>query len=158
MIQTFTFIFQKTDITWMLPCCQPDTWEDIYCHFGILQSKEQTSNLSDGVCKTVIKILIDDLFNGAFGNVIGFERNKKGEVFAVIVKFDQEKVGAKQREENTALSEKYKKDNGTPIFKLSYDYNKKSKKGYGTTFKANVLQFPLRLAWGSTSHSMQVIT
>ena len=72
MIQTFTFIFQKTDITWMLPCCQPDTWEDIYCHFGILQSKEQTSNLSDGVCKTVIKILIDDLFNdplAAFHNI-----------------------------------------------------------------------------------------
>ena len=101
---------------------------------------------------------IDELVNGAQGRVVGIERNKKNEIYAVIVKFDQESTGKQQREDNKLLSDKYKDQNGTPIFKHSFEYNKTSYGKSATTYRANVLQFPLKLAWGLTSHSMQGLT
>ena len=48
------------------------------------------------------------LVNGAFGTVLAFERNLQGEIFAIIVQFDQESVGKEQRLSKRHLSEKYK--------------------------------------------------
>ena len=101
--------------------------------------------------------IMDNLVNGMLGEVVGFETNKAGEIFAVIVKFDQEDVGRQQREDNKALSEKYKDCNGTPIFRMKFEYNRKSTSKRSTTFQANVVQFPLKLGWAFTCHSMQVI-
>ena len=99
---------------------------------------------------------VDEIVNGATGKVLGFEKNKSGEVLAVVLKFDQDSTGAQQREDNKLISEKYKEQHGTPIFRQSFDYQKKSKRGKSTTFMANVNQFPLNLAYACTSHKMQV--
>ena len=101
--------------------------------------------------------IMDNLVNGALGQVVGFEKNHAGEIYAVMVKFDQQNTGCIQREENKPLSDKYAQSNGTPIFRMKFEYNRKSTSGRGTTFKASVVQFPLKLGYAFTAHSMQVI-
>ena len=50
-----------------------------------------------GVMFIVNQDLMDDLFNGAGGTIVGVEYNKKKELNCIIVKFDLEKCRAKQR-------------------------------------------------------------
>ena len=102
--------------------------------------------------------IMDCLVNGALGEIVGFEKNQAGEIYAIMVKFDQENTGRKQREENKALSGKYAHCNGTPVFKMKFEYNRNSTGGRSTTFKASVVQFPLKLGYAFTAHSMQVRT
>ena len=99
---------------------------------------------------------MDGLVNGAFGNVVGIEKNRNDEIYAIIVKFDQESTGQEQRRVKKHLSEKYRESVGTPIFKHTLEYFKMSKSGHKTSGRGKVIQFPLWLADASTSHNAQV--
>ena len=98
---------------------------------------------------------IDDLCNGTYGEVIGIEA-KGDKVQCIVVKFDDDKSGHEQRQKYPIISNKYKDQNGTPIFRYEHEHDSVSfKKGYGQTVKATLLQFPLSLAYGQTAHRMQ---
>ena len=99
---------------------------------------------------------MDGLVNGAFGNVVGIEKNPQGEIYAIIVRFDQESTGQEQRLCKKHLSEKYKDCFGTPIFKHTLEYFKMTKSGHKTSGRGKVIQFPIWLADASTSHNAQV--
>ena len=98
----------------------------------------------------------DGLTNGAFGEVIGFEFGKSGELLTVIVKFDEEDVGKERRKRNTNLKYKYG-DFATPIEKIDFQYSL-SKKAYSASSSATAIQFPLRLAFAATSYKVQGAT
>ena len=94
----------------------------------------------------------DGLTNGAFGEVIGFEFGKAGELLTVIVKFDEEDVGKERRKRNTNLKYKYG-DFATPIEKIDFQYSL-SKKAYSASSSATAIQLPLRLAFAATSYTV----
>ena len=98
----------------------------------------------------------DGLVNGAMGTVIGFERNMKHQVECIMVAFDSSDCGEIQRAKYPKISSKYKGSKGTPIFPYELEYQIGKKKNSRPSPKAKVLQFPLRLAWASTAHKMQV--
>ena len=112
-------------------------------------------------CMLVFNInTIDELVNGATGTVLGFERAKrfvKSEQDCIIVKFDSDKCGELQRKKYPAQSHKYSESNGTPIFRTELEYLMTTRRGKSHASRAKVVQFPLRLSYGSTSHKMQVI-
>ena len=94
----------------------------------------------------------DGLVNGAAGTILAIETNKVSQHEAIIVKFDNETWGQEQRTRHS-ISEKYKKNLGTPIFRHDLEYDKF--KG-GKVVKPRIYQFPLRLNYASTVHRMQV--
>ena len=97
---------------------------------------------------------IDDLCNGAYGEVIAIEGNGD-KVQCIVVKFDDEKTGQDQRQRYPIISNKYRDQNGTPIFRYDLEHDFVSTKGHGQTVKAKIIQFPLSLAYAQTSHRMQ---
>ena len=99
----------------------------------------------------------DELVNGAMGTVVGFEHAGEHLEF-VIVAFDQPSCGEQQRQEFHWVSSKYEKDNGTPITRHELEHLPKGYKGHNLPIRCKVLQFPLKLCWGSTAHSMQGVT
>ena len=107
---------------------------------------------------TVNVSTVDELVNGALGTVIAFETNQKKKIEAVIVAFDNELCGRAQRSSYPTLSQKYKKENGTPIFMHELEYHIPSVSGKPQAARAKVCQFPLRLAWANTAHTMQGVT
>ena len=104
---------------------------------------------------------LDKLVNGSLGTIVGFEwRNDtkgKPHVVAVMIAFDEMSVGEMQRMKYPRESKKYEDENGTPIFISEQEYNMSSRSGKSHAAKAKVIQFPLRLAWASTAHGVQVI-
>ena len=60
----------------------------------------------------------DGLTNGAMGEVLGFQRSKKGEVIYVIVHFYNESVGREKRKRFTELQEKYPNYRPTPVSRI----------------------------------------
>ena len=101
---------------------------------------------------------IDDLVNGASGTLIALEYNAKEEVECFIVRFDKDSAGQQQREKYPKYSEKYRADNGTPIFRESMDAFGKTKAGrkLGLGSKAVIHQFPFIVNYASTNHKIQV--
>ena len=100
--------------------------------------------------------LIDDMFNGASGTIVGVEFNEKEEVICIIVQFDNELWGRNQRLKYPGYAAKYKSMNGTPIFRVEAEYFL-SRGKWATAAQAKLLQFPLRLNYAQTCHKMQVI-
>ena len=100
--------------------------------------------------------LIDDLFNGASGIIIGVERDKKQEIKCIIVKFDNPSWGQNQRLKYSGYAKKYERQNGTPIFRYEHEFQLKGRRGYSYAARGKLLQFPLRLNYAQTSHKMQV--
>ena len=100
--------------------------------------------------------LMDDIFNGAGGRVIGVEY-KGTEVHCIIVKFDNDSWGQSRRERYKNYADKYKEQNGTPIFREEHEYQLKSRNGlWAQAARAKLVQFPLRLNYASTAHKIQV--
>ena len=95
----------------------------------------------------------DSLVNGAMGNIVGINKTPEGYVDFIAVNFDKPKAGINQRKKYPKQHAKYASRNGTPIFRheMSFDLSKRVNSGQGT-----VTQFPLKLAWAQTSHSLQV--
>ena len=104
---------------------------------------------------------LDKLVNGALGTIIGYEwrndRHGKPQVVAVIVTLDDPLAGEMQRLKYPREAKKYEDKNGTPIFICEQEYQMKSKSGKGHVPKAKIIQFPIKLAWASTVHGVQVI-
>ncbi len=101
---------------------------------------------------------IDELVNGATGTVLGFEKGKRfvKNIFdCIVVKFDDDSCGQAQRKKYPLLSEKYKEENGTPIFRHELEYFIQSGRKTHAA-QAKVIQFPLRVCYASTAHKMQV--
>merc|ERR1712083_882174 len=98
-------------------------------------------------------------YNGAIGKVIGIEKDKKGQIYCIIVQFEEESVGVQQRAKYyakyPALKERYGKMNATPITKkeLRFKLGKSSWKGAA---EGKLLQFPLTTNYAQTAHKMQV--
>ena len=100
----------------------------------------------------------DGLVNGSMGTVIGFEMGSHGKLEYVIVSFDDETAGQSQRQKYNWISNKYEDQNGTPIKQHVQKHQPKSKKGFSHAITCKIIQFPLKLAWASTAHSMQGVT
>ena len=104
--------------------------------------------------------LMDDLYNGAIGKVLGVEIDKNGQVYCIVVKFEEKSVGVEHRAINYSkypeLKRKYEERNGTPIFKkeLKFQLGRSSWKGAA---QGKLLQFPLTTNYAQTNHKMQVI-
>ena len=97
----------------------------------------------------------DGLVNGEMGTVLDIVKNTKGEVQHIVVKFDLEETGEMAREKNPHIASRYEQDNGTPIFRQMLDYQVGKAKKLSSS-KARLWQFPLKLAFASTGHKMQV--
>ena len=97
----------------------------------------------------------DGLTNGARGELIGIIDDSRGMISKLIVKFEDKTIGQEKRRQDKELSRKYV--NGTAIEKVNYPFSlSKSKKSVVNT--ANVIQFPIRLAFACTSHKVQGAT
>ena len=105
---------------------------------------------------------LDKLVNGSLGTIVGFEwrndKNGKAHVVTVLIAFDEITVGEMQRVKYPRESKKYEDENGTPIFISEQEYAMSSNSGKSHAARAKVIQFPLRLAWASTAHGVQVIS
>ena len=110
-------------------------------------------------CMLIYNIdLIDDLFNGASGTIVGVEFDKKEQINCIIVKFDNPSWGKQQRERCPGFAKKYASQNGTPIYRHDHEYQLSGRnKKYGHAARGRLLQFPLRLNYAMTSHKMQVL-
>ena len=104
---------------------------------------------------------LDKLVNGSLGKIVGFEfkndKDAKGQLACVVVQLDDPKAGEIWREKYKGLSRKYGQQNGTPIMIVEQEYELKSKTGKSHAAKGKVIQFPIKLAWASTAHGVQVI-
>lgn len=101
--------------------------------------------------------LVDDLFNGTSGIIIGVEYDKKGQIKCIIVKFDNPSWGQNQRSRNPGYATKYASQNGTPIFRYEHEYQLSGgSRKYAHAGRGKLIQFPLRLNYAQTSHKMQV--
>lgn len=101
--------------------------------------------------------LIDNLFNGATGKIVGIEIDKEGTLQWIIVKFDDESYGRELRGRHSNISKKYENVIGTPIQRYELEYHLQTKKGFTLGAKAKVIQFPLKINYAQTAHKMQVI-
>ena len=103
--------------------------------------------------------IADGLINGALGSIVDFYFGREGKVQAVIVAFDDPRVGEEHRERYKDYCREWCSENGTPIFKSTLDYHgasMKSSKPHGA--RCRVTQFPLRPAFASTGHKLQGTT
>ena len=101
----------------------------------------------------------DSLVNGALGTVIDILVTDAGDIKAIIVAMDDPEAGEQQRKNYPADSHRYEHQNGCPLYRKNVEYSipsRKSNKNHGCSCK--VSQFPLRLAWASTSHKVQGVT
>ena len=95
----------------------------------------------------------DGLTNGAQGTVIKVLTDGE-KVRYIVVKFDNKKVGALQRQKFKFLSSKCDLSEETTIERFSFSYT------LGDTSKnhaarVTVLEFPLRLCWALTAHKVR---
>ena len=97
----------------------------------------------------------DGLTNGARGEVIGTSTDNSNSITKLIVKFENIKHGEETRRRNPEVDKLY--PGGTPIEKINFPFSiSKSKSAVVNT--ANVIQFPLKLAFASTAHKIQGAT
>ena len=99
--------------------------------------------------------LMDDLFNGASGTIVGAEFDETEKVKCIIVQFDNPSWGKQLRGRNKGYAKKYEKQNGTPIFPFDHEYQLTGTNAkYGHAARGRLIQFPLRLNYAQTSHKM----
>ena len=83
---------------------------------------------------------------------------KGNDLSCIIVRFDDPKCGQQHREMYPVLSQKFKPDNGTTIFRHEFEIQLSSRKGkdLGTGSIAKIHQFPPLINYGSIAHKIQV--
>ena len=97
----------------------------------------------------------DGLTNGARGELIGIIKDKAGNISKLIVKFENESVGEDKRRKNQDITDQF--PGGTPIEKVNFSFSiSKSKTSVINT--ANIIQFPIKLAFACTAHKIQGAT
>ena len=108
-------------------------------------------------CMLVFNInLLDGLVNGSTGILVRIEYNKHGNVECLVIKFDDDDSGEEQRKTYPQISRKYESQRGTPIFRFELEYPIKARAGWSHAANAKIVQFPVKLAYASTAHKMQV--
>ena len=107
--------------------------------------------LNARVMLTINLDVTDNLANGSLGTVVDFFQNPQGEVKYVLVKFDDEDAGVKYRRELN-FDHRYPGQMLTAIKKVEFEFQLKK----GSTTTATAINFPLRLAWSTTLHKIQV--
>lgn len=101
----------------------------------------------------------DSLVNGELGTVSDICMDKKNNMVAIIVEFDNPDVGLEQRRNCQAFLEANNIKSGVPIFKDTFEYQIPSaNKSKSHAKKIHITQFALRLAWASTCHKVQGIS
>ena len=94
----------------------------------------------------------DGLTNGARGELLGVIIDAKRNISKLVIKFERESVGREKRKSCSEIKTKY--PGGTPIEKVNFSFSiSKSKKSVINT--ANVIQFPIKLAFACTTHKIQ---
>ena len=94
----------------------------------------------------------DGLTNGARGELIGVIDDEVGNISKLIIEFEIESHGIEKRRRNPGLSQQY--PGGTIIEKMNFPFSiSKSKKSVINT--ANIIQFPIKLAFACTGHKIQ---
>ena len=94
----------------------------------------------------------DGLTNGARGELIAVIFDKTKNISKMVIKFEKESIGREKRQRNPELSRKY--PGGTVIEKVNFSFSiSKSKNSVINT--ANVIQFPIKLAFACTAHKIQ---
>ena len=96
----------------------------------------------------------DGLSNGAIGEVIDFKLDSNGSVNEILVQFDNEDVGRQYRKDNKNYNREYPTKNIVAVKKIEFDFQLRE----GSTSTATAINFPLRLAWATTCHKIQVKT
>ena len=102
-------------------------------------------------------LTLDELVNGSSGTIIDIVQNKKGNVDAIIIEFDQATAGEQYRNKYRYYLDAKKHANGTPIVRYEYKYVKQLQNGSRiTSVQPKISQFPMCLCWACTAHKMQV--
>ena len=97
----------------------------------------------------------DGLTNGAGGDLIVVIEDEMPAISNLIIRFEVESFGKDKRRKSPGLSTKY--PGGTPIEKVNFSFSiSKSKSSVINT--ANVIQFPVKLAFSCTAHKIQGAT
>ena len=93
--------------------------------------------------------VMDNLTNGSFGEIVGFQKSQSGQIQKVLVHFDDPKCGENLRSCNKNLSQQFPDQPVTPISAIEFPYR-------GPSSSATVFQFPLKLAFATTSHKVTI--
>ena len=97
----------------------------------------------------------DGLTNGARGDLLGIIKDERGNASKLIIKFEVESHGQEKRRNCQEILHKF--PGGTPIEKVNFSFSiSKSKTSVINT--ANVIQFPIKLAFACTAHKIQGAT
>ena len=94
----------------------------------------------------------DGLTNGSRGELVGAIKEKEDKVTKLIIKFENPSHGQKNRELNPEITKHY--PDGTVVEKIDFGFSL-SKGSKGNVSTAKVIQFPVRLAFATTSHKIQ---
>ena len=96
--------------------------------------------------------VVDGLSNGQLGQLIKVVKTTKGDVDKLIVKLNNTRAGQQNRCNNRNMLAHF--PNCVVIEKINYQYPLR-KKGGEAGATANVIQFPIRLAFAITCHKIQ---
>ena len=94
----------------------------------------------------------DGLTNGQMGELKHVVRTTKGEVDKLVIKLNNDRAGKKNRSQYPILAAKF--PNCIVIERVNYQYSLRKKSGDAGA-KANVIQFPVTLAFAITAHKIQ---
>ena len=106
-------------------------------------------------CKVILIHNIDTsdgLTNGQLGELRWVIKNEDGNIVKLLVEFKNEKVGSKNRKNNSNLIYKYPK--ATVIEKVCVSYSL-SKKSSVDSVRPTLIQFPIKVAQAITAHKIQ---